>query len=193
MIEDRASYVAQLPRGRNEVAPHVPAHEAVDQIDQCIENQQPGEEEVPAPACGEVLISRQGQPKRKRVPLFVCGTRQAQETRGIERVPQNVRNADLASLLLFSPNRRNWLREVGRLHQKERRMNLENLPPAEQQHGPADDPRPNGSVGSWQSADIRSQAVSRGRPRLFSVDSSHRRAATDTGNNGGWFSRFTQL
>src|SRR6267378_2602349 len=104
MIEDRASYVAQLPRGRNEVAPHVPAHEAVDQIDQCIENQQPGEKEVPAPACGEVLISRQGQPKRKRVLLFVCGTRQAQKTSGIERVPKDLRKTDCARTLLSCSN-----------------------------------------------------------------------------------------
>jgi hypothetical protein len=50
----------------------------------------------------------------------------------------------LASLLLFSPNRRNWLREVGRLTQIERRMSIENLQPAEQQHGHADDPDPMG-------------------------------------------------
>src|SRR6266481_5186966 len=106
MIEDRASYVAQLPRGRNEVAPHVPAHEAVDQIDQCIENQQPGEEEVPAPACGEVPISRQRQPGWKCVLLLVRGTRQTEDTRGVEGVPEDSGNANQARVFLRCPDRR---------------------------------------------------------------------------------------
>ena len=58
MIDDRASYMSQLPRRWNKLASQVSAHDAVNEIGQAIENQKPSKEKVPAPSRGEVPISR---------------------------------------------------------------------------------------------------------------------------------------
>ena len=49
----------ELARRRREVAPEMPAHQAVDEIGDAVDDEEPGKEEVPAPPGGEVAMARQ--------------------------------------------------------------------------------------------------------------------------------------
>jgi len=133
MIAQRRSCGTQLPRGWNKVAPYVSAKEAIKQIAHAIKNQKPSEKEVPAPADGEVLITRQRQPGWKSLLVFVCRARQAQETRGIEGKPENFCHPDSAVFLLCCTDRGNRPCKVGSLTEIERRMSIENLQAAQEQ------------------------------------------------------------
>src|SRR5262249_36956431 len=57
MIDDRPADAAQLRPARDEVAPDMAAEEARDEIDEAVDDEEPGEEEMPAPAGREILIA----------------------------------------------------------------------------------------------------------------------------------------
>ena len=101
-------------------------------------------------------------------------TRQAQETRRIERVSENLRDTDEAGVLLFGPNRHNRPCEVGCLPDVERWMSVEDLQAAEQQQSHADDPHPMGQSDHGRVAIYdrgRSRVVGHGCSQLSSLGS----------------------
>ncbi len=55
----------QLRARGQQVAPEVALHEATEQVDGAVDREQPREEEVPAPARGEILVRRDREPGRE--------------------------------------------------------------------------------------------------------------------------------
>ncbi len=76
MIPDRVADAAQLQTGRQEVAAEVAGEDAPQQIDQAVDDEDPGEGEMPEAAGGQVLPARHGGPGGKAVrqgePVMVC-------------------------------------------------------------------------------------------------------------------------
>ncbi len=104
MIGDRARDRTEIVQGRHEIA-NVPAGEEVHDIDQAIQHEQPGEEEVPAPAHGEVLFGRQGGPGRESALLHfaVRPARGAEQSGRIKRAAEDRRHpGDRVAIVVFA-------------------------------------------------------------------------------------------
>src|SRR5262245_4359623 len=60
MLPYRGADMFQLAAARCEILSEMAAYQAVDQIGEPVDNEEPGEEEVPAPPGGEVAVAGQG-------------------------------------------------------------------------------------------------------------------------------------
>ena len=70
--QDGAADAAKSAPRRHDLAPNA-GRETVDEIERAVDDEEPGEEEVPAPAGGEILVARERGPIRKaaRADAFV--------------------------------------------------------------------------------------------------------------------------
>src|SRR5215208_3593956 len=77
---------SQLVRRRLEIASEVPAQEAMAEVSQTVENEQPGEEEVPPSSCIQVGVTWNREPRRE-CPLdpLTIEVGGAQHSRGRDR------------------------------------------------------------------------------------------------------------
>src|SRR6476660_2044369 len=57
MLPDRRANVFQLAAARREVLAEVPAREAVDEISEPVDDEEPGEEEMPAPSRRQIAMA----------------------------------------------------------------------------------------------------------------------------------------
>ncbi len=55
----------QFGSGRRKIAAKMPGEKAIEEINETIDDEEPGEEEMPAPAGGKVLIARNRDPGRE--------------------------------------------------------------------------------------------------------------------------------
>ena len=136
---------------RQQVAPDVAAEEAGDEVDRAVDDEEPGEEEMPAPAGGEILVARQRQPGREaaRLRLAVGAGGQAEEAGGVEgrRRRSCVSPIGSPSAPMARGHAQHRVGEVGRLAEIERRMGVEDLQPAHHQDEDAEHVDPVGDAG----------------------------------------------
>src|SRR5580704_11423948 len=117
----------------------MPARQAPEEIDEAVDHEQPGEEEMPAPAGREILVARHGDPGRKAArrhpPVLDRG---AEHARGVERMAEDAGLSDEASSLLARREGECRMREIGLLPDIERRMRVEDLQAAHQKEREAE-------------------------------------------------------
>src|SRR4029434_10515036 len=112
----------------------VAARETVDEVDQPIDDEQPGEEEVPAPPFREILRARQRDPIRKRAPgeKSVDIGEHAENAGGLPHGVADLGPADRRTfeLLLGVDLKNRRVALVSRVAPVEARMGVEDLEPA---------------------------------------------------------------
>src|SRR5439155_1052071 len=129
MIEERSRDAAQVcPRGP-EIVGQVPPREGPEAEAEPGQDEDPGEEEMPAPSHGQPLIARQGCPRWKPALLEVgpATARGSQQSRRVELPTEDLRDAtDLA------------LRGLHRLQSEQRPVGVRPLTPVEGRVGVED-------------------------------------------------------
>lgn len=121
---------------RQQIAAEMPAGETISEIDEAVDDEQPGNEEMPAPARCQILIARQGQPVRKTAHCSLAvDIRNPENARRIKAQSAQVRHALQRITFLFRLHRNEGRIVVGAiLAPIERRMGVEYLQAAIQQH-----------------------------------------------------------
>src|SRR5579883_2618231 len=142
MIPDRARDMREIAAARHEIAREMPRRDRVDGVDEAVDHEDPGEEEMPAPAHCEPLRSRQSGPARKapRREIARLVARQSQDARRIDLVPENGRHADFVPRPIASrAHLQQRLLEARPIAPIERGMGVEDLQPAHEQDRHADE------------------------------------------------------
>ena len=140
MIDDCARNRADVGCARPEVA-NVATADEIGEIDEPVEHENPGEEEMPAPPHRQILISRQRRPGRKAAlfQLPVVAARRAKEAGRIEWAAEDRRHAGsrIAIVVLARRQRKERMVEIRRRAPGQRRIRIEDLHAAHQQHDKA--------------------------------------------------------
>src|SRR4029079_13597800 len=68
----RGADMLELAAARREIFPEMAAHQAVNEIEEPVDDEEPGEEEVPAPPGGEVAMAGQGHRPGKSSDLVIA-------------------------------------------------------------------------------------------------------------------------
>src|SRR5215471_9986236 len=172
MIEENATDAAKIHSRRFDVAPKMPRDEAVDEICEPVQDKQPGEKEMPAPALGKRLVARQRQPIRE------CASRQiavrigedAENARGVDFGAADLHPADGRSFeALFGVNREDRrIAFVAGIAPIETRVRIEDLETAHQQDRDAEHVQPVREADKKRMA-INQLAAGAGSPRRLAV------------------------
>src|SRR5208282_2914207 len=106
------------------------APDQVYDINEPVQHEDPGEEEVPAPAHRQILLGRKRRPggKAALLQVAVLVARGAQEAGRFERMPEYRRHAGsrIAIVVLAGREREERLVEIGLLPPGQRRIGVEN-------------------------------------------------------------------
>src|SRR5579863_10619500 len=125
--------MAKVRPGGEKSLVEVPARAAPGEIDEPVENEQPGEKEVPAPPGSEIEIAGKRDPTRKSAlrDLTIFGG-ETKHARGVKGMSQDRRFSDEAILRLAGRDREGGVVEIGRVADIERGMRVEDLQSAQQ-------------------------------------------------------------
>ncbi len=89
MIDEARADMADGGAGRHEIAPEMLGDEAADEIDKTVQNENPGEEKMPAPTGREILFARHRDPGRKgALRIFATLFRYAEYAGRVERMTE---------------------------------------------------------------------------------------------------------
>src|SRR5712692_686557 len=141
MVDDGPRDAPQVRAGRPEVSGQMSSHERPETKAQTVQNEDPGEEEMPPTPHGQPLRPRQCRPGREAALLELASAfaRGAQHPRRIELASQDLRDAPRLTLggfhCLQSEQRALGVRALTPV---ERRMRVEDLEPAHDQDDEAE-------------------------------------------------------
>src|SRR5262245_3755879 len=126
----------QLAAARCEILPEMAAYQAVDQIDEPVDNEEPGEEEVPAPPGGEVAVAGQGHRPGKASNLVIAIGRigEAEQIGGVDVPAGDGGHAHDLLAMLHRPHGHHRIVEIRFSSEIELWMSVEDLQSAHQQH-----------------------------------------------------------
>src|SRR5215471_19297768 len=74
VVPDSTSQAAEVAARREQVPPQMPTQHAIEDINQAVQYENPGKEEVPQPPFGKRLPRRQCRPGRKRARYAIAVT-----------------------------------------------------------------------------------------------------------------------
>ena len=139
--------LSSLVPGR-EVAPEMPAHEAIDEIGDPVDDEEPGEEEVPAAPRGEIAMAGQRHRPGKASDLIVAVRHvgDAEYSGRVDAPAGDGRHANHLFAMLHRPHGHHRIVEAGFRSEIEGRVGIEDLQPAHQQHEQGDDVHPMGDA-----------------------------------------------
>src|SRR5262245_46930578 len=96
MLPYRGADMFQLAAARYEILPEMTAHQAIDQIDEPVDDEQPGEEKVPAASRGEIAVAWDGHRPGKASDLVIAvgPVGEPEHVGGVDIPPRDRGNAD---------------------------------------------------------------------------------------------------
>ena len=134
MLEDSCTKMPDLIARRDQSKPELTGCNAVGEIDEPVEHEDPGEQKVPLTPGREVLRRGQRQPGRKRPGRCLALERRDAEHAGrVEAAAGNCGDAALR-IIVGRVDRQQWLVEGGDFAPVERWVSVENLQPAHQEY-----------------------------------------------------------
>ena len=126
----------------------MPADQADQPVDQAVDNEHPGEEEVPVAAVGQVAVAGQGRPGGEGDGFLSARlARIAQDAGGVEFGRSDPGDANRPVALLLGGHRHPGVGEGRLLAPVESRMGAEDVEPAHQQQGQRQRIDPVGQAG----------------------------------------------
>src|SRR5262249_23782647 len=136
MLADRGADMLEVAACWSEIVPKMAAAKAPKDISEAVEQEEPGEEEMPAPAGGEVAMPGQGDgPGKASLIDVTLGIRSgAKHAVGVENVAEDAGDAFDVIAVLRSAHGENGIVEGRFRPEIERRMSVEDLETAHQEH-----------------------------------------------------------
>src|SRR5215468_6577701 len=136
MFADRGADMLEVAACWSEIVPKMAAPKAPKDISEAVEQEEPGEEEMPAPAGGEVAMPGQGDGpgKASLIDVTLGIPSDAEHAVGVENVAEDAGDAFDVIAVLRSAHGENGIVEGRFRPEIERRMSVEDLETAHQEH-----------------------------------------------------------